>query len=164
MNILRFYDRFIPKIASGVKHQSFRCGDPAFAQGELIELRGPAAGSMYEDQPILPPVMIWQCIATSITFNPSRSDIISIRVGGAPLSPLQSEAFAILDGFDPAGSPRGAATALQEMSMFLATIYPDRSRLEGHVVRWIPPGGFDQVSRDLVEAITTAKERLDVLE
>lgn len=163
MKILRFYDRFIPKIASGTKHQSFRCGELAFGPGDLIELRG-RVGSMFEDRPILPPVMIWQRIATSIIFNPSRSDILSIRVDGARLSSMQSEAFAILDGFDPAGSPRGAATALQEMSSFLAAIYPDQSRLEGHVVRWIPPGGFDQVSHDLVQAITIAKERLDVIE
>lgn len=162
MTILRFHERFADKIIAGSKSQTFRRGDAKVKPGDGVQLRRRLGDGQADADLMIPPSLVWQVQPMTIHFSAIRGLIETISINGAALGPLESEAFAILDGFEPVGIWQEAETALEEMGQFFTTLWPEQRVVTGHLIQWVPMGGFDQVADNLFAAVTLAKERLDV--
>lgn len=161
MTILRFHERFSDKIIAGTKSSTFRRGEAGVEPGDGVQLRR-RLGDDPNDANLIPPSLVWQVQPMTIHFSAIRGLIETISINGAALGPLETEAFAILDGFEPVGIWQEAETALEEMGQFFTTLWPEQRVVTGHLIQWVPMGGFDQVANNLFAAVTLAKERLNV--
>lgn len=161
MTILRFHERFADKIIVGTKSSTFKLGEVYLKPGDCVQLRK-RKGDDPNDTDLIPPSLVWQVQPMIIHFSAIRGLIETISINSAALGPLESEAFAILEGFEPVGIWQEAETALEEMGQFFTTLWPEQRVVTGHLIQWVPMGGFDQVADNLFAAVTLAKERLDV--
>lgn len=161
MKILRFHERFANKIIAGTKSQTFRRGEAGVKPGDGVQLRQRLPVTLANEN-LIPPSLVWQVQPMTIHFSAIRGLIETISINGSALGPLESEAFAILDGFEPVGIWQEAETAFEEMGQFFTTLWPEQRVVSGHVIQWVPLGGFDQIADNLFAAVMLAKERLDV--